>query len=375
MSNIILSKRLYIYDEVVLMLITSIIKKEDINECYYWVYELHNSGCDFERLFEIIFYDFFFILNPYAITFITKKIKLYLENKDIKIILQIVKNLFKMKNNDMVFVFRQYLNYINTNNICTNKIFRGRKPQWLSKYDKKYHSFLRYLKTKDYRNMLIQFPDFQDDRTSFIDLIKKYYNINDELNHIFKLEIQNITALSIICLLEFNIMILKHKQKIYLSLREDEYTDIHKNNFLETTGQNGPSETRAYNILKSRKYCISNNIGSFNLHRYTIDYTMLHDEIRYKWLYYCQGCEYWDHLIKKYEISFIDKKDNIKDLDLFDEFHDNYNLEFDEQSIVIQNKNNFNIVPLNKDIWLLDTFKKSRQYEYLDFDDRYVFDY
>ena len=39
-----LTRFLFIKDEVVLSLITALLKKQDLSECYYWVFELYYSG-------------------------------------------------------------------------------------------------------------------------------------------------------------------------------------------------------------------------------------------------------------------------------------------------------------------------------------------
>ena len=41
MSKVILTRYLYIYDEVCLSFIYSLLKKQDINECYFWMFEMY----------------------------------------------------------------------------------------------------------------------------------------------------------------------------------------------------------------------------------------------------------------------------------------------------------------------------------------------
>ena len=41
MSKLILTRYLYIYDEVIISLITELLTKSDINACYFWLSEIY----------------------------------------------------------------------------------------------------------------------------------------------------------------------------------------------------------------------------------------------------------------------------------------------------------------------------------------------
>ena len=75
MSKLALTRYLYIYDEVGFSFITALLKKQSINECYFWISELFLSGYEKEswELIWFIYYDFYYINNPQFIPFILKK--------------------------------------------------------------------------------------------------------------------------------------------------------------------------------------------------------------------------------------------------------------------------------------------------------------
>ena len=51
MTHYILTRFLYSQDEVILSLVTSLLKRDDLQESYYWAYELYYSGVDMTSLF------------------------------------------------------------------------------------------------------------------------------------------------------------------------------------------------------------------------------------------------------------------------------------------------------------------------------------
>ena len=73
MSNYILTRFLYSEDEVIFSFITSLLKKDNISESYYWAYELYYSGTDIFSLFWKIYFDFYREHNPKFEGYIKKK--------------------------------------------------------------------------------------------------------------------------------------------------------------------------------------------------------------------------------------------------------------------------------------------------------------
>ena len=75
MTKLILTRFLYIYDEVCISLLTSLLKKQSLDECYFWTSELYLSGLEKEcwEFIWFVYYDFYYIDNPYFGDYISKK--------------------------------------------------------------------------------------------------------------------------------------------------------------------------------------------------------------------------------------------------------------------------------------------------------------
>ena len=145
-KEVILTRYLYLFDEVGLSFISSLLKAESIDECYFWMSELYLSGLTVQSwdLIWFIYYDFYYILNPDFEQFLYKKSI----GGDFKSILTVTKNLFKMKTTSSteVFITRQYDYNIKE----ITHIFKGKKPNWLSVIPNKYHGLFRFLDKKLY---------------------------------------------------------------------------------------------------------------------------------------------------------------------------------------------------------------------------------
>ena len=107
-----LTRFLYPVDEVEYSLITSLIKKENIEASYFWAFELYYSGLENElfNLFMKIHYDFYAERNPKLENYIINKRKKWIMEKNIIHIACIVKNLFISNPTPTVFLMRQYIN-------------------------------------------------------------------------------------------------------------------------------------------------------------------------------------------------------------------------------------------------------------------------
>lgn len=112
----IFTRYLYNADEVKITLLENLLNQKNLNECYFWIYEYYKSGFVKEswNLLYKIYYDFYALKNPKLL----KKINLYYgkfkNNNDIKYILYIIKNLFKLKKNYDIFLLRIYHSSRNT---------------------------------------------------------------------------------------------------------------------------------------------------------------------------------------------------------------------------------------------------------------------
>lgn len=124
--DIILTRYLYLKDEVELMCVLSLIHKRDTDEAIFWFYELFMSGFERDtfRLLYKIYFDFYATLNPKFLRTLDSKCTTWHSNDfDVRTIGMLVTNMIKRPISFQVFAMRQ----------CTSASFThlGRKPNWL----------------------------------------------------------------------------------------------------------------------------------------------------------------------------------------------------------------------------------------------------
>ena len=100
-----LTRFLYPHDEVELSLLTALLLKKDLQECYFWTFELYFSGCPIFPLIWKFYLDFYAELDrPPA-----KALKTYLKKKElannVPAIAAIIRNLFLAKATATVFLY------------------------------------------------------------------------------------------------------------------------------------------------------------------------------------------------------------------------------------------------------------------------------
>lgn len=111
MMNYALTRLLYPVDETAISLMNAILEKRDLDECYYWVTELHLSGWDVPRFLWTMYLDFYLELNPRLEGYIRKKwgsgegrVRKEVTLEDI---CNVVRNLHRADPTPTVFMLRQ----------------------------------------------------------------------------------------------------------------------------------------------------------------------------------------------------------------------------------------------------------------------------
>ena len=114
--TLIFTRYLYNADEVVLTLIECLLKHQNLEECYYWTYEYYKSGYQEQtwKLIYKIYYDFYMLKNPKLEGKINDKYQKWKETHDIKFVLWIIKNLFRLESCYTIFLLRVYNSNRNT---------------------------------------------------------------------------------------------------------------------------------------------------------------------------------------------------------------------------------------------------------------------
>jgi len=362
MSKVILTRYLYIFDEVALAFIESILKKTSINECYFWISELYLSGFHKQswELLWFIYFDFYFIDCPYFTTFLHKKNK----EDSFQAILTIVKNLFKLTSSSQIFITRQYNSQIKQ----IDYIFRGKKPNWLKNdYPNKFHGIFRFLDKKLFHYAVSSLPEEVDD--SLWESIKKYYKL--DINHTSLLqELYNCPydnpihkIWSIICLLEFNKEFILKKKKMYISISNSEFEEInniHKDP-IPLSKYNNPQIYKTLSI--KRLFSIPTTISAFYLTREHVE--NINNLIWYHWEYYAYMSPIWKERFDKYKIKVNHEEEKIifEDDDELEEFYSQWGYEPDEQSQETINKRMFQVEENNWKKWYNNIFHIKSIYE------------
>ena len=105
----ILTRFLYSKDEVELSLMMALLKNDDLRIIYYWAYELYYSGFDIFALLLKIYFDFYYEKQPYLLTYIRKKQRLWKTDGAMHHIAYVLRNMYKLQSTNTVFLVRQYM--------------------------------------------------------------------------------------------------------------------------------------------------------------------------------------------------------------------------------------------------------------------------
>ena len=363
MAKVILTRYLYIFDEVALAFIESILKKSSLNESYFWISELYLSGFDKQswELLWFIYFDFYFINNPQFLSFFQKKYN----NNCFNSLLTVVKNLFKLTPSSQIFITRQYNSQIKK----IDYIFRGKKPNWLKNaYPNKYHGIFRFLDKKLFQYAVSSLPDQIDN--SLWDCIKLYYQLDSNnlstLQEFYNCSYDNSIhkIWSIICLLEFNKEYLSSKKKMYISISNTELDEISKTHKdpIPLSKYNNP---QIYKTLSYKRiFSIPESISAFYLTREHVE--NINELIWYHWEYHAYNSPIWKERFDKYKIKIDHEKEKIdfEDDDELEDFYSKWGFEPDEQSQETINKRMFQIKENNWKKWYENIFNNKSIYEF-----------
>ena len=370
-NNYRLTRYLYPVDEVKYSLITSLLEKKNINECYYWTFELYYSNLE-DELFELFYkihYDFYAEHNPKLESFIKNKKKKWELEKEIIHIASIVKNIFIGSPTPTVFLMRQYIcclgypshiykhnnnimfgNIINFNsdykNLCS-AICYGRLANIA--YD------INRLVKKDgadvVHSIIIDYFETElcgicDGGREKINTLWKNREFTDDVHILLAIVVHLMTDINKI-----------NFRPLFVIPTQDEINEIilFENNIA----------VPIYKTLSiKRKYKTRNIIGSFKLARDELP-DFINDNLLH-WEYYAFGVPLWEKRVNscfgnvdhnKREICFPDNEDTYSSLeDLCEKFYKQYGYELDEQPSNIQSLSLHEIKPLCWKGWICKLF-------------------
>lgn len=398
MYSLKLTRYLYNFEEVKLKYYISVFSKKDLNECYFWIYEIYFSDLK-EYTIDIIlelYYEYYAVLNQN----VERKIKEIINlEEDIELIpAKLSKLLFNLNFNYDVFSVIQLIKnikndnkLINTLNKLVNFNKKIRITEYLKHFDTKYHHLFSNIYKMNYLYICISLslfifnfekydnnPIVLREVDELIDLynnlikFKKnivknnliYYfssiNLNCDVNkETNKIQNENnkyneIIYKIIILVFQIYYSLLNKSSDIKENLK-DIKSELYSLNIKEikyifslNNEDTNFRKERIYNILKKRRlYFIHQNnysiLGSFNLLRFCNEFKEQDDYISHtlsNWEYYCYETPIWRERFKKYNaIKNIEIKRIIFENDIDDKnyeiFYEKYGYELDEQSSLV----------------------------------------
>ena len=355
-TTLLFTRYLYNYDEVILSGLECLLKHTNIEECYYWFYEIYSSGFVDEtwNILWKIYYDFYAEKNGYF----ERKMKQYYrgwkKNKSFKQIMNVIRTMYTLHKTISGRVFMMRLFYCNT----LRQVLSAKNREKLTNKNRKL-DILKYglIENKDpiigyYIKRLFK----EEKINELIHLFEEVKNVNIVLNENYENKLHQFYYYAV----KENI---KRKKNISYqvsleAIKEMELTDSTCYN----ESKYGEHVNTVYKTLAlRRKYGISSNIGCFKLARDGLD---LNNEFWYHWEYYAYNCPIWKSRFDKYKIKISDENKEIvfEDEDEYEEFYELYGYEPDEQTRETQEKSTKVLKKRKLNEWLNDVgVKLSRQ--------------
>jgi len=376
-SDYTLTRFLYPLDEVELSFIHCLLNKANLQECYFWIFEIHFSGFDVFPFLWKVYLDFYKELNSISLEdYIIKKNEEFLRSNDdvdiiIKSIASIVRNLFKAVPSPNTFFLRQYFAdnaiyddnsddetmMLLADNINLMKINEdenndaGCQPL-LNAIDKsdfeKVCYYLHQVNSSDdiiyIISLLLSSPSSNNNKKSYL-----VYSYSNPVHYLLALCINkciNINKTIFVVPTEADLKMIRDTNEMSIPLSKYGLPQI-------------------YNTLKiKRLFSISDKIACFNLKRYSFieegssysdddNYIDFLTEIWNHWEYYAMRSPLWlSRLPKECSIDHMKREivfpslDNDDDDDIIKEqFYELYGYELDEQSKEVMDMSHKELLP------------------------------
>ncbi len=347
-DTIILTRYLYVADEVVYSLLQSVIEGTEFKECVFWCCELYYSGFH-DKLWQFIFefyYNFSAITHPKYERKLSKIHTEFCKNNSLNQILTAITMLFYTKKNYKIFSL-----WLKTPSI-PNKTYVGRNPKWYNNLniDTKYKNLVRSIHAENWHNVIFYLKYYPADET--YEVIRSYF----QSVYNYKLKQKNLADIPyndkqhIVFTLIFYLLIDENeiqKKAIFRSYDHDIYEVGIKESCL-------PVQPVYKTLPEKLKYPIKNSIGCFPLARYNLKNITLKELYWYHWEYCCYNCPLWRERFDKYKITIDhdNKAIRFEDDDEYEEFSEQYYYENDEQSKKVQEKNIGDIPKISLQTWI-----------------------
>ena len=346
-----LTRFLYPLDEVELSFIQCLLNKANLQECYFWIFEIHFSGFDVFPFLWKVYLDFYKELNPSALEdYIIKKNEEFLKANDdvdiiIKSIASIVRNLFKAVPSPNTFFLRQYFAIYKDNNKDDDEMMMLLVDNInLLTINNDHTLLLNAIDKSDFEKICYY---LHHSSSSIIDIISLLSPFSSNKKIVYSNPLHYLLALCVVSCTSNANNATANKTIFVVPTEADLKMIRDTNEMLIPPSKYGLPQI--YNTLKiKRLFGISDQIGGFNLKRYSLfdNYIDFLTEIWNHWEYYAMRSPLWlsrlpkecsiDHM--KREIVFhsadADAADDADDAadEIKEQFYELYGYELDEQS-------------------------------------------
>jgi hypothetical protein len=372
-SDLVFTQYLYIKEEVRIALLVSILNKSD--EALFWAHELYNSGFKYELINLIwkIYYDFFATLNPSYETYLIKKHKELMMDKDkshICLISSIIQDLLFRPFNSDVFMLR---------NICENfeiDICFHHGTEKITHIEELTLNMTHWVNTTDLRSISQWVLNINKDFIKLLDIYDICINIFDKeqkedklIKSKLKKEFISASRINI----NTNIILLAKivqlfSKKAHLKKGKNIYINVQDHDIALYNPIIGSEEINHFNILEKAYLYGIDDLKHLSLFKLTRQRYNLQEKYWYKWEYHASFSPLWAKRIKQfggytdYNKQKVIFKEEPND-DLMQEFYSIYGLEPDEQPVSIQNKSIDFISKVHNWKWFNQQYKKNGLFE------------
>ena len=357
----ILTRYLYDKDEVELSFITALLSDTSLDECLYWIFEYHYSGYDTIQLLWKVYSDFYAIYYPKLESWIKTRQDLFIQpdSKQINIIGDIVRNLYKKSFSSHVFLMRQYCQYL-SNHKCSFPKNRGRKYKWLTNYDAKYHTLLSFIHKKHYEGICHALLSMTLDDELYYTLIDYFRTIQNiefinetrikrkwESKKKYYSDMQHNFLTLIVYLLEDERNI--NQKNMFILANQSHIDQVLKTNSPLPLNPKYNTMQNYYTLDHRRLYSIHDTIGSFRLSRFEFpNHETYVREIWLHWEYYVWYSSLWRERLKGNTVDHESRKILFTNDDIMEQFYQQYGYELDERPKRIQD---MSLKELNNASW------------------------
>lgn len=357
-------------DEVKQSFIASVLKKRELTESYYWLFELYYSEIDVFPILWELYFDYYAIKHPKFEEFMIEKQTKWEKDKNTGHLHTIVANLYKMDFDTNVFLLRQLSL---SSELFPTLIIKGRVPDNIKHFEPPFHALLNSIRKHAWNNICYYVVSLMRTYSAdyILSILITYYSsafpsISIQMEHINKLFIerkygQANTAttnqnqlflihylIKCICQVELNYNFKENLSTTSLEFSKSNAIEADIDDIIETISVNRDmiplNKNGSLSVYKTlcykRNYIIDDQIGSFNLERFKCDDGSSNEnyrrEILNHWEYYAYNTNIWTNRMRQATICHDTKSVVFSSDDDQEAFYEKYGYELDEQPKDVQ---------------------------------------